>query len=143
VVARALGTAFVVKEQGDGLQVAVIEGRVDVRVMGDAPSHVELRAGQQVAITDNQLSLPTLANPELLTAWLRSRLVFDGAPLTQVVDELNRYHAGRIVLLGTAARRIHVTGTYHLSDTSAILDTLAQTLPIHKIQLTHRLVVLY
>ncbi len=63
--------------------------------------------------------------------------------LTQVVDELNRYHAGRIVVLGTDIRRILVSGTYHLSDTSAILDTLAQTLPIHKIQLTHRLVLLY
>jgi transmembrane sensor len=143
VVTRALGTAFVVKEQGNGLQVAVIEGRVDVRVAGDVPSHVELRAGQQVAITEDRLSLPTPANPELLTAWLQSRLVFDSASLAQVVDELNRYHAGHIVVLGAATRRMHVTGTYHLSNTSAILDTLVQTLPIHKIQLTHRLVLLY
>lgn len=143
VVAQALGTAFLVKEQGDGLQVAVIEGSVDVRLRSDVLTHVELSAGQQVAITGDRLNVPTPVNPDLLTAWLRSRLVFDGAPLAQVVDELNRYHAGRIVLLGTDIRRIHVSGTYHLPDTSAILDTLAQTLPIHKIQLTHRLVFLY
>lgn len=143
VEARALGTAFLVKEQGDGLHIAVTEGRVDVRLRGNESSHVELRAGQQVTVTGDQLNPPALANPERLTAWLRSRLVFDSTPLTQVVDELNRYHAGRILVLGTDIRRIQVTGTYHLPDTSAILDTLAQTLPIHKVQLTHRLVLLY
>lgn len=143
VVARAMGTAFLVKKQDDGLQVAVMQGRVNISLRGDAAAHVELTAGQQVAISGDRLPVPVPANPELLTAWLRGRLVFDSAPLAQVVDELNRYHAGRIVVLGADIRRIHVTGTYHLSDTSAILDTLAQTLPIHKIQLTHRLVLLY
>jgi transmembrane sensor len=143
VVAQALGTAFLVKEQGDGVQVAVIEGSVDVHLREAGASHVELNAGQQVAIARHHLGLPTAANPELLTAWLRRRLVFDSAPLTQVVDELNRYHLGRIVLLGTDIGRIQVSGTYHLPDTSAILDTLVQTLPIHKIQVTHRLVLLY
>lgn len=73
VMARALGTSFLVKEQGDGLQVAVIEGRVDVSLRGNESAHVELRAGQQVAIVGDRLSLPTPANPELLTAWLRRR----------------------------------------------------------------------
>lgn len=143
VVARALGTAFLVKEQGDGLHIAVTEGSVDVRLRGDGTSHVQLRAGQQVEITADRLSLPTPANPELLTAWLRGRLIFDSAPLTQVIEELNRYHAGRIVLLGSNIRKLQVSGTYYLSDTSAILDTLAQTLPIHRMELTPRLVLLY
>jgi transmembrane sensor len=142
VVARALGTAFLVKEQGDGLRIAVAEGTVDVRLRGDGPSHVQLRAGQQVEITADRLNLPTPANPELLTAWLRGRLIFDSAPLTQVIEELNRYHAGRIVLLSSNIRQLQVSGTYDLSDTSAILDTLAQTLPIHRMELTPRLVLL-
>jgi transmembrane sensor len=143
VVARALGTAFLVKEQGDGLRIAVTEGTVDVRLRGDETSYVQLRAGQQVEITADRLSLPTPANPELLTAWLRGRLIFDSAPLTQVIEELNRYHAGRIVLLSSNIRQLQVSGTYDLSDTSAILDTLAQTLPIHKMELTPLLVLLY
>lgn len=143
MVARALGTAFLVKEEGDGLQVAVIEGSVDVHLRDAGSSHIELNGGQQVAIARDHLSPPTTANPEVLTAWLRGRLVFDSAPLSQVINELNRYHAGRIVLVGTDIRQIQVSGTYHLSDTSAIVDTLVQTLPIHRIQLTHRLVLLY
>ncbi len=143
VVARALGTAFLVKEKGDGLRIAVTEGTVDVGLRGDGTSHVQLRAGQQVEITADRLGLPAPANPELLTAWLRRRLVFDSAPLTQVVEELNRYHAGRIVLLGSNIRQLQVSGTYDLSDTSAILDTLTQTLPIRRMELTPRLVLLY
>jgi transmembrane sensor len=143
VVARAIGTAFLVKEHGDSLQVAVINGSVDVRLRKNEGPHVELNAGQQVAITGDRLSQPTPANPELLTAWLRRRLIFDGTPLTEVVDELNRYHAGRIMILGTGVGRIQVSGFYHLSDIATIVDTLAQTLPIRKIQITHRLILLY
>ncbi|BCA56638.1 hypothetical protein W02_37780 [Nitrospira sp. KM1] len=74
---------------------------------------------------------------------MRGRLVFDNVSLEQVVTEIRRYHNGLIILWNPALANIRVSGSYNLSDTTAILTTLTQTLPIHLTRLTDRLVILF
>jgi transmembrane sensor len=143
VVARAMQTVFLVQNYGSNVEVAVLEGTLDVGVAGKGNQHVLLGAQTQVTVTADRLSSPTSSNWERLTAWMKKRLVYDDAPLSQVVEDLNRYYPGHIVLIGSAGRRIRVSGTYYVSDVYAVLDVLTQTLPIREIELAHRLVILY
>lgn len=141
VVARAIGTAFIVRERREGLQISVIEGVVAVQSGNLAASLVSLTAGQQALLTPNGATSVQPFNPDVAVAWVQGRLVFDTMPFAEVLEEIARYHAGYIGLWNPALVKLRVSGTYNLSNTSSILTTLQQTLPVHMTRLTDRFVV--
>ena len=71
-----------------------------------------LIAGQQLTYTPKDLSQPATADTQVVSAWRRGLLIFRDAPLQQVVDELNRYRAGRIILTDAALARRPVYGVF-------------------------------
>ncbi len=94
------------------LSVTCLDGMVDV----EAPRHLaQLRAGQQVTFSSaDGLGAPTSVDLEQAAAWQKGLLIVRNRPLADVVNEVNRYRAGRIVIAGpTLAERL-VNGTFHL-----------------------------
>lgn len=66
---------------------------------------IDLSAGRQVAYADGVVSAPVTVDPAIVMAWRDGQLVFRQMPLTEVVDEVNRYRNGRIVLMNEALGR--------------------------------------
>lgn len=97
----------------DGVaSVTCFVGQVDV----EAPlSMVPLRAGQQVWFSQaHGLGLASAANIEEIKAWQQGLLVVNNRPLREVVNEVNRYRGGRIIVINeTLANRL-VNGSFHL-----------------------------
>ena len=93
---RALGTAFDVKLSGESVTVTVMEHRVEVSTGPDRK--VELGQGEQVRYVARDLQAPYRADLRVANAWRRDRLVFQDAPLGEVVADLERTRGGRIVL---------------------------------------------
>lgn len=66
---------------------------------------IELDAGRQLAYADGAVGAPVTVDPAVVMAWRDGQLVFRQMPLAEVVDEVNRYRTGRIVLMNEALGR--------------------------------------
>lgn len=120
---RDIGTTFQVERLNDGrVEVALLEGVVEVS-SGDA-RHT-LSPGQQLQILASGRIQP---GPRLSTAaaesWQHGRLVFDAAPLSTVVERMNRYTAAPLVIADPAIADLAVSGTFRAGDAEELLSAL-------------------
>lgn len=122
-----LSTRFVVDRREGGANTLVEEGAV--RIEGVGGQAFEVHAGQRVK-WDDDLRRPTLqqVDAQALGAWQRGVLLYQDAPLSQVVLDLNRYSRERIVLANAALRGQSVTGTFRIDDTGTALAALEHSL---------------
>jgi transmembrane sensor len=120
---RAVGTAFVVRLK----EVMVSEGTVDVTIGSRPP--IRVVAGQRlgVGVGEGDRFKLSMIDIDAATAWQRGKLIFNRRPLESVVAELQRYRAGRIVVLGDRLKALEVTGVFDLDDTDRILRTIEET----------------
>jgi len=125
---EALGTAFDVKRQGEAVTVAVAEHSVAVSV--DGAGRTIVAAGQQVRYGRRLLGPLRDSEPGQVEAWRRDRLIFQDAPLGEVIADLERYRSGRIVFTDGHLREIPVTAAFDARQADAALDTIASSLPI-------------
>lgn len=137
---RALGTAFDIKLSGAEVTVSVIEHAV--AVSADHGEPVVVGKGQSVRYGMRRISAVREADLAGVQAWRRDRLVFQEAPLGDVIADLERYRGGRIVMTDPRLRSIPVTAVFDTRQSDAALDTIANSLPIRVRRLTDLLVVL-
>lgn len=140
---QAIGTEFIVGEHREGFYVSVVEGRVKLDSADGSWTSLPLSAGTSVDVVNGRPGQVQNIDPKIATAWVRGRLVVDAAPLVQVIDYVKPYHSGLILLLNSEQANLKVSGTYNLSDTSGILRTLSQTLPVKTLTLTDRVTVFF
>ncbi|TDR85244.1 FecR family protein [Enterovirga rhinocerotis] len=127
----ALGTAFDIR-LGDGqTDVTVTEHAVSVAPTGSSRPPIRVEQGQQAAYgQDGSVTEIRPADPLTALAWRRGLLVVDGASLAEVVAEIGRHFAGRIVIAGGALAERRVSGTVSIVDTDAALAFLEQSLGV-------------
>jgi transmembrane sensor len=83
-----------------------------------------LSAGEQVTVTPEQVALPQRADVAATTAWMERRLIFDGARLSDVVQEFNRDHRPQLIVEGSQLSDFRVSGVYSSSDPSSLIRFL-------------------
>ena len=140
---RAVGTAFVVRTEPNGDRVTVLEGTVEVGEKQRANSSAIVMAGSRIDMEQGHLGWPYGIDAPSASAWLRGRLVVNGVPFAQVLEELRRYHPGTIVLLNQRIGETNVTGTYNVDNPVAALELLSKTVPVSMVALANRLIVLF
>jgi transmembrane sensor len=93
-----LGTEFVVRRGGNGLEVALLSGCATLSTDG-APT-ATLKPGDDAVATTASLSIIRKSPLELADAlaWRRGVLVFRKAPLAEVVRQFNRYNTTKLVI---------------------------------------------
>lgn len=121
--AEAVGTAFEVRAAPRGAEVLVTEGRVRVTALRGGRSLL-VGPGQRVTATEHGLSL---AQVEVSAAapWRRQRLVFVGAPLAEVADEVNRYYRPGLEIASPEMASRTVTATFNVDQIPEALESLA------------------
>lgn len=129
----ALGTAFSVAVGRRDTRVVVTEHAVAVQAGGGM---VRLSEGESVRYGDAGLSPVASADAALVLSWRQGRLAFMSAPLSEVLEAVERWHPGRIVLLDEALKTRPVTVILDVSRGPSMLDTLAQALPIRVTSIT-------
>ena len=65
-----------------------------------------------------------------MLAWRRDRIVFEDETLAAVVEDLERYRPGRILLGGERVADLKVTAVFDLTRPEHALDILAETLAL-------------
>lgn len=139
---RAVGTEFVVRESAETVVVTVMEGAVEVDAVDTrAESPTRVGAGRRVVYGPSGMSRPEPADLRVATAWQRGKLIFEATPLSVVIDEINRYRPGRVVLLSETLSRHPVSGVFDLHRLDAALSTIEQTLPVTAYRLFDRFVI--
>ncbi|MEO9338385.1 FecR family protein [Mesorhizobium sp. SB112] len=127
----ALGTAFDVRLGEADTDVTVTENSVLV-VSNDAP-HSPVRVTQGEQATYDRSSGKTAVQPIdslVALAWQRGQIAVENAPLSYVVEEMNRHFPGRIVIVGTTLAQRRVSGTIAIADTDAALAFIKQALAV-------------
>jgi len=133
---RAVGTEFDVYRKASGTVVTVVEGHVAVSGsevgtgISSRPSEqsppVLLSAGEQVTVDLKAVSAPQRANITLATAWSEGKLVFNQTPLSDVVQEFNRYNPRALIIDDPQLLRLHISGTFATTDSTDIVRFLSR-----------------
>jgi transmembrane sensor len=135
-----VGTAFDVKLGGGGGAVAVAAGVVEVTA-GTGPG-VRLTPGQGVRYGANGMGVVHAIDTTDVGSWRSERLIFQAAPLGEVLHDLERYQRGRILVTDDRVAALPVTGVFDTRRPAAALDTIARTLPVKLVHITDLLVLI-
>ncbi|MGH6870882.1 MAG: FecR family protein [Rhizomicrobium sp.] len=129
---RDLATVFDIRHVGSDVSVVVAEGAVAVDPVNAGPdAAVKLVPGDRLAWRAGEASgLVTRVDPAKALSWREGYLVYDNAPLSEIVVDLNRHFAGRISLDGPAVAGLRFSGVLRLDQEAAVLQRIARFLPV-------------
>ncbi len=138
----ALGTAFNVHQLSGRVTVTVTEHAVQVSPSANRPN-LRLVSGYYVRYDEHGLAgAAEPADLQRELAWRRQRLVFDNQPLADVIEELNRYRDGWIIIRDASLNHLPVTASVDTRYPERTLRMIEETLPVTSLRLTDRVVLL-
>lgn len=121
----ALGTAYAVAYERQGLRLEVYEGVVEMQGARFGTSRIE--AGNGIHITPDRVARFDLhahlssEQPD----WTQSRVILDEMSVGDAVDVFARYSPITITIEGEALRAHKVSGSFDLTDIEGFIETLA------------------
>ena len=130
---RVLGTAFGVRHGQETVRVSVQEGSVAVAdLTNDDLAHAEevrnLSAGQQVtADGEGRMAATRQADVAGALSWMSGRLVYDGAPLSELVEDLNAYRDTQVEIMDGSLRDMRITTSFTIDEADKVLVGLAES----------------
>jgi transmembrane sensor len=101
-----------------------------------------LLANQQLIYNDRDLRVVSQVDPSAVMAWRRGVLVFNGVPFAQVIDEINRYRPGKVILRNTALAANSVQAQSPIARLDDLIDTLSRVYGARTMKLPGDIVVL-
>lgn len=124
--------------RGQGL-LAATQGALDLTLPGQPP--IRVAAGTEARFGPDAAGSPTTSVPGTVAPWRQGRLIFDDAPLSEVVAELGRYRPGR-VMTDPRVSGMRITAAFDTADIPGAFDSLGRSLPVRIIDTPLALLVL-
>lgn len=123
----ALGTAFIVRDEGNETYVTVVESRVRAcrKTLMTEPTCVDLGAGERARLSRSGVARLTAVDVREASAWTTGWLEADDRPVSEVLDILNRYRDRPVAFDRQALSGLRVTGSYPLKDTDRALEAIS------------------
>jgi len=118
---RAVGTAFSVRRLGDGADVQVTEGVVEVWTVNRPDAVRRIAAGARTFVNDMAgPAAPVEASLEIdrTLAWRNGQLIFDGDTLADAAAEFNRYNRVKLEIDPALASE-RVVGRFRTNEPDA------------------------
>jgi transmembrane sensor len=114
----ASGAQFNVRYDGPEVQVTCLDGTVEVSC---GSGTVSLTKRQQVSYGRGRLGGIAEIDPVGVTAWREGLLVFRNDPLLRVIDEVNRYRPGRIIVMNPELGRKLIFASFRLDQLDEVV----------------------
>ncbi len=111
------------------VEVAVLEGTVRVAfpaLNGGADEIREMHPGDVILFPETGAPVRQSLSAQQVAAWRSRKLYFDGANLSQVLAEVNRYAPKPLVSEGAEIDRLMLTGQFSAGDVASVLVSLQQ-----------------
>ncbi|GAB7537867.1 FecR family protein [Burkholderia sp. 3C] len=83
-----------------------------------------LAADQQVIYDDRGVQAVSRADTGAATAWRRGVLVFDDVPLSNVVEQINRYRPGKVILRNPSLGENRMQAQFPIARVDSVIDML-------------------
>lgn len=105
------------------VSVTCMAGDIDV---GRGSSARQLRVGQQVTYSASGHGDVADVDVAQAASWRSGMLIFQNKPLAEVIEEINRYRPGRIVITNSELARRVVNGTFRRDQLDGFLAQVQQ-----------------
>jgi transmembrane sensor len=112
-----------IRRDGANTRVTCIDGSIRVEQAGRT---VAVAAREQVVYGERGISGIGSIDPAAVTAWQRGLLLFNQEPLSRVVEEVNRYRPGEIVVLNQELGRRLIDASFHLDHLDHVITYIRQ-----------------
>lgn len=140
--ARVTGTAFSVGRNNDNVTITVAEGRVETSTTDHPEQITPLTPGETARYQNQQLAAKQSTDVQRTLAWRQGQIVFVQATLSEVVDEINRYRPGRLIITNEQLKNRPITAVFSVNRLDDAVTALEQTFGIRARRLTDYLVLL-
>ncbi|MEW6435624.1 MAG: FecR domain-containing protein [Pseudomonadota bacterium] len=101
--------------------VSCLEGAIKVEALG---STIGLAAGQQIAYGTREVGPVRTVDTGAVSAWQQGMLIFESTPVFRIIEEVNRYRSGRIILMDAAVGQRLLSARFQISRTDEIIVQL-------------------
>lgn len=119
---------FEVRRDGGNVCVTCMQGRVLVK---HATGSMTLMARQQIAYDDQKTGPIVSIDPVNTSAWREGSLRFNETPLSVVIEEINRYRPGRVILLDKKMAGKVVTGRFRIDALDKAIAQIQRSLDLN------------
>lgn len=127
---RAVGTAFSVRRDTDGVDVMVTEGVVETWVEGDAEPRQRVSAGSRILLVS--AAAPVIAETpseiERSLAWRNGEIALDGESLGDAAGQFNRYNSRKIVIDDAELAQERFVGLFRTNEPESFAAAVAATI---------------
>jgi len=113
---------------GDHVVVTCLDGRLNVESGADVTI---LQTGQRVSYGGRHLGAVDAIDPGAVSEWRRGVVVFRNTPLSDAVEEMNRYRAGRIILTNAAQGQRLLSGRFRIDQMEQALAQVEYTFKLN------------
>jgi transmembrane sensor len=120
----ATGTAFDVRVDAGRMEVTLVEGRVQVledKGRQGGRQKADMLPGWRLVAGDGDAWLLAEVDAGRATSWMNGQLTFSNTPMSEVVAEMNRYSARKILIRDPALGRAPVIGAFKAGDVDAFV----------------------
>lgn len=125
--ASALRATFNVRRQGAAVRWTCIDGEIAVAFGGRTCT---LGPAQRVTYDPTGLGEVAKADLAVDVAWRSGILVFRNTPLGLVIDEVNRYRSGRIILLDKSLGGRLVTARFEIARLDTVMNQIGNVFKV-------------
>ncbi|MDE1174712.1 MAG: DUF4880 domain-containing protein [Parvibaculaceae bacterium] len=122
--ALAQNAQFNIRYDGPTVCVTCLGGVVLVEQQGRS---VSVQQKQQVSYTGHSLGQTMPIDPMTVTGWRKGDLFFQNEPLAQVIEEVNRYRSGKIILMNGELGQRRFTARFRLDRLDVVVTQLQAT----------------
>jgi transmembrane sensor len=125
------GTRFDVRRDPAQTLIAVESGTVKVNGSENSGDTVVLTAGLGSRVDGSgRVSPASAVNTAAIIAWRTGKLVFNDAPLSEVVEEVSRYRQRPLMVASGKTANLRLTSVFKADDTDSLLRALPSILPV-------------
>jgi transmembrane sensor len=127
---RAVGTAFSVRRDGDGVDVMVTEGVVETWVEGQSAPRQRLSAGNRIQLVGYTAPIVAESPSEIerSLAWRNGEIALDGESLGDAASQFNRYNSRQIVIEDADLARERFVGLFRTNEPESFAAAVAATI---------------
>jgi ferric-dicitrate binding protein FerR (iron transport regulator) len=108
---------FNLRNTDQSVCVTCLDGALLVDVQGLS---IHLESGQQLTYDARQVGTPQAVDTSAVIAWRQQILVFNDATLSTVIDEINRYRPGMLLLLNSELGKRKVQARFSLDQLAGV-----------------------
>ncbi len=123
----ASAATFTLRHTRSGARLTCVSGVVGVACAG---RDLVIKAAEQVSYDEDGLGEITRIDPVIETAWRDGLLMFRNTPLSAVIDEVNRYRPGRIILMDSTLGGRLVTARFEIARIETVMGQIAKTFQV-------------